>query len=246
MRQIPKPSIMRLFLLSTAALLLASCNILGGKRVSGNGNIVTQTPAVSSFHSVEAHGSVTIRVRQEAANVVRIETDENLLNYLDVYTENGTLVVKPKKGYNLKPSKKLVVYTSAPAYKSIAVSGSGDIVGENTLTGNEPLDMDVSGSGRIDMEVALSKVSANVSGSGDVYLKGNSREFSGSISGSGSIKAINLATDISSLHLSGAADAEVTANQKLDIHVSGSGDIRYKGNAAVTQSISGSGSVKKI
>ncbi|GAA4746821.1 hypothetical protein GCM10023229_28670 [Flavisolibacter ginsenosidimutans] len=96
------------------------------------------------------------------------------------------------------------------------------------------------------MQVSVPKVSAHVSGSGDVFLKGTSKEFEGSISGSGSIKAFDLSTDDTKLDLSGAADAEVTANQKLDVHVSGSGDVKYKGAASVSQEISGSGSVKKV
>ena len=92
----------------------------------------------------------------------------------------------------------------------------------------------------------MPKVSADVSGSGNVMLKGTSRDFEGSISGSGSIKAFDLTTDVSTLKLSGSADAEITVNQKLDVRVSGSGDVRYKGNAAVSQSISGAGSVKKV
>lgn len=223
----------------------ASCNLFN-ERVSGNGRIVTTTRNVGSFHSVDASGSVKVHIRQDAANSVRLETDENLQEFVDVYITGSTLVIKAKDGFNLDPTKDITVYTSAPAYKDIDVSGACDILGDNTVSGNEPLRMHVSGSGKIDMQVAVPAVSADVSGSGDIFLKGTARTFDGSISGSGSIRAFDLATDETKLDLSGSSDAEVTANQKLDVSVSGSGDVKYKGAAAVSQSISGSGSVKKV
>lgn len=227
-------------------LFATSCNFLG-QRVSGNGNIVSRDRSVGSFNSIDASGSVKVHLKQDASTSVRIETDDNLQQYVDVYTNGNTLVIKSKNGYNLNPTRNIVVYTSAPVYKSIDVSGSGDILSDNTISGAEALDMQVSGSGKIDVQVSLPKVSADVSGSGDVFLKGTSKEFEGSISGSGSIKAFDLTTDDTKLDLSGAADAEVTANEKLDVHVSGSGDVKYKGNAkSVSQNISGSGSVKKV
>jgi len=235
-----------LFLFLLIVIVFSSCQLFG-ERVSGNGNITSRDRSVvGSFNSVDASGSVKVHLKQDASPSVRIETDENLQQYVDVYVNGSTLVIKSKEGYNLDPSRDIVVYTSAPVYKSIGVSGSGDILSDNNITGTEALDMQVSGSGKIDVQVSVPKVSAHVSGSGDVFLKGTSKEFDGSISGSGSIKAFDLTTDDTKIDLSGAADAEVTANQKLDVHVSGSGDVKYKGAASVSQEISGSGSVKKV
>ena len=236
----------KFFLLFAVVATLSSCTWFGGKRVAGNGNIITQERKVSSFNSVEASGSLKVHIRQDSSSSVKIETDQNLMEYVDVYVTGNTLVIKEKDGFNLAPSKTLIVHTSAPAYKMVDVSGAGDIISDNIISGGEPLELGVSGSGNINVQVALPKVSADVSGSGNVMLKGTSRDFEGSISGSGSIKAFELTTDVSTLKLSGSADAEITVNQKLDVRVSGSGDVRYKGNAAVSQSISGAGSVKKV
>lgn len=235
-----------LFFFLLIVIIFSSCRFFGGERISGDGHVTTQDRNVGSFNSVDAEGSVKVHLKQDASTSVRIETDENLQQYLDVYTKGNTLVIKTKEGYNLRPSKDVIVYTSAPVYTNIDVSGSCDILGDNNITSNDALAMQVSGSGKIDVQVTVPKVSADVSGSGDVFLKGTAKEFAGSISGSGSIKAFDLTTDDTKLDLSGGADAEVTANQKLDVEVSGSGDVKYKGNATVSQRISGSGSVKKV
>jgi hypothetical protein len=86
----------------------------------------------------------------------------------------------------------------------------------------------------------------DISGSGDAQLKGVVQDFEGSVSGSGSIRAFGLTTDHTRLEISGAADAEITANRTLDVKVSGSGEVQYKGDARVNQRVSGSGSVKRV
>jgi hypothetical protein len=238
---------MRILLLFIAAsVILSSCQYFGGERVYGNGHIVTQQRTIGSFNSVSAKGAMNIHVRQDASPGISIQADENLMQYIDAYIDGNTLVVETKYGYNLQSSKDIIVYASAPAFREIGVSGSGDVVSDNVITGTEELKMHVSGSGNITMQVNMPKVSTEVSGSGTIALKGNARDFNASISGSGDVKCFDLVTDNTSLDLSGSSGAEVNANQKLNIDVSGSGDVRYKGNAAVNQHISGSGSVVKV
>ena len=81
-----------------------------------------------------------VHVMQSSTNSVKIETDDNLMQYIDVYVEGNTLHIKSKTGYNLNPSKDIIAYVSAPAFKDISVSGSGDIIGDNAISGNDPLD----------------------------------------------------------------------------------------------------------
>lgn len=219
---------------------------MGGERITGNGQIVTRQRTAESFNSVEVSGGIKVHVRQQPTNEVSIETDENLMEFIDVFTDRGTLVIKEKSGYNLNPSKELTVFVAAPVFESIEVNGACDIIGEGTVSGNQPLKMRVSGSGDIVMQVHLPAVSAHISGSGNVQLAGKATNFDAHVSGSGSVKCLELETENTTLDLSGSSDAKVFANQQLNIDASGSASIEYKGAARVNQSISGSGSVKKI
>ena len=237
---------MRIFFFAIIGLFVfSSCQIFGGKRVNGNGNVVTRDKTVGQFNSIEVSGAVAVHIRQDANPSVRVETDENLFEYLEIDVRGNTLVIKTKSGFNLRPSKEVTVYASAAAFRDIDVSGACKIISDNVITGNEELRIHASGATSLNMQVNLPRLSTEISGSGDAVLRGTAKDFSGSISGSGSIKGFDLVTDNTMLDLSGAADAEVTANQKLDVEVSGSGDVQYKGNASVNQRISGAGSVKK-
>ena len=229
----------------TGIVIFSSCRYLGGEKVRGNGNIVNVQRNVGSFNNIEVGGAVEVRVKQDAANSVRVETDENLLEYLDVFTDGNTLVIQSKKGYNLRPSKAIIVYASAPQFRNLDVSGASKLIGESPLSGSE-LELGASGSSEIDLEVKVSKLQADISGASSIQLKGSSTLFDTEASGASTIRCLDLDTEETTLDLSGASNAEVTASKQLNIDASGASDVRYRGNANINQKSSGASSVKKI
>jgi len=238
---------MRVLLIAIiAAFLLPSCHYFMGERVSGNGHITSKQRNVGSFSGVDASGQVIVHVRQDGSSSVKIETDENLQELIEVYTSGNTLVIKTREGFNIDPSRDIVAYVSAPVFKDIDLSGQCDIVGDSPLSGTEPLAMHVSGQGDITLEVNFPKVSTEISGQGNVKLKGQVTDFSASVSGQGDVKCFELVTENTALDISGGSDVEVTANKELTIEASGASSVRYKGNASVSQNISGAGSVKRV
>jgi hypothetical protein len=242
-----KTAFMKVFhtLLIVSSICFSSCRFFGGERISGNGHISSQQKSAGSFNSVRVSGGIKVHVSQETTQAVKIETDQNLMQYIDVYNDGNTLVIKEKSGYNLDPTKDIIAYVSAPLFKDIDVSGSCDIIGDNIISGSDELSMHVSGSGDIIMQVNCPKVNTEISGSGSVNLKGQVTDFNAEVSGAGDIRCYDLITDNTRLDLSGSSDAEVTANKQLKVDASGSSTVTYKGTANVSQQISGSGSVRK-
>lgn len=226
-------------------LLLSSCRFLGGERVRGNGNIVRTQRNPGNFKSIEASGSVEVHIKQDGASSVTLETDENLLEYVELFTDGNTLVIRTKKGYNLDPSEEIIVYATAPSFEKLDVSGASRIIGEGTISGNE-LEVGASGASEISMNVDVSKLQADLSGASILKLKGAAANFSTGASGACKIKCIDLATEEATLDISGATNAEITANKQLNIDASGASNIDYRGNANINQKSSGASSVRKI
>ncbi len=105
----------RIFLLfAVLAFTMQSCIYMGGKRVRGNGNIETEERSVSAFDEVEVHGSMDVHVSQGDTRPVRLEGDENLLQYIEIKQVGNKLKIGPRPGYNLRPSSKLKVYVTSP------------------------------------------------------------------------------------------------------------------------------------
>jgi hypothetical protein len=92
----------------------------------------------------------------------------------------------------------------------------------------------------------MSTLKADLSGASTLELKGTTARFSTDASGASKIKCMNLETDETDLHVSGATDAEVTANKQLNIDASGASNIDYRGNASINQKSSGASSVRKV
>jgi hypothetical protein len=236
----------RILLFAFLIVTASSCFNLGGKRVKGNGNISTIEKNVSDFDQVEVHGAIDVYVSQGELRPVRIEGDENLLSYIEVEQRNNKIEVSTRKGFNLRPTKKMKIYVTSPNYNKLEVSGACNINTENKLTLNNPLNLEVSGAGDINADVNAPRVEARVSGSGNVNMKGETKSFELKISGAGDARCYDLLTETTKVNISGAGSAQVFASVELDAHVSGAGSIKYKGNAPkVNQHVSGAGSVKK-
>ena len=233
------------FSVLVAVLVFGSCRFLGGERVEGNGNIVNVQRNVGAFNSIEAGGALDVRVKQDNTNTVRIETDENLLEFLEVRTDGNTLVIQTKQGYNLDPSRDVVVYVTAPRFASLDISGASKLLSSGTITGEE-LELGASGASEIKLEVKINNLKADLSGSSSLELRGQAARFDTQGSGASTIKALDLATEETTLDLSGASNAEITASKQLNIDASGASDVRYRGNANINQKSSGASSVKKI
>jgi hypothetical protein len=234
-----------LFLLSV--VVLSSCRFGSGKRVEGNGHIKSVERSVGSFSEVEVHGAIDVHVSQGDEKPVRIEGDENLLEYIEIKQNGNKIEVRTRRGYNLRPSSDLKIYVTSPRFSKIDVSGACDIIGDTKISNNDKLNLQVSGAGDIRMEVDVPVLSADISGSGSVNLKGRTRDFSCDLSGAGHARCFDLLSENTTIDISGAGDAEVYASMKVDAEVSGAGSVKYKGDAAtVNQKVSGAGSVRKV
>ena len=238
----------KLATLSLVLLFSASCTAQWGKKVKGNGNVVTIERSVGDYDGIGVSGWFDVELVDGSEGELTIKGEDNLLEHIVTEVKNGKLSIKVEKGYNLKPSSwdgGIVITVPVEDINSIALSGSGDIVGKTTLKANN-FKTAMSGSGDITLDVDVSSISASMSGSGDITLSGNAGDFDATISGSGDIKAYDLDADNVDATVSGSADIKVTAKKVLKARVSGSGDISYRGNPEkVDTKTSGSGDISK-
>jgi hypothetical protein len=233
-----------LILLLSVSAISFSCNFLN-EGIDGNGVIKSENRKVSNFDMVDVSGNMQLYVTQGATHSVRIETDENLLEFIEVSESGGRLHIRPRDNFNLDPSKEIKVYVSAPGYKGLGASGACQIYSENKLSSSNMLDIDLSGASHAEVDVDAPKVVAGLSGASSVQLSGKTKELDLDGSGSSDIKTGDLLAETVDVDISGAGEAEVFASVKLDVHISGAGSVRYKGNPSVSQSISGAGSISK-
>jgi hypothetical protein len=234
----------RIIFVAFVVSLFCSCKFFGGKRVNGNGNVVTRDISVAEFNSIEAGSAMQIRIKQGPASV-QLKTDENLQEYFTIKVDGKTLVIEQKSGYSLSSKEEIIVYISAPTFENLSVGGASKLISEGLITADE-IELHGSGANRFDMELKASKVLADFSGSSTLNLKGSANDFVTDASGASKIYCLEFITQEADVDVSGASHAELAVEKELKVDASGASHVEYKGNANVKQNSSGASNVKKI
>jgi hypothetical protein len=235
-----------LTVLLLVSLIAPSCVFMNDKRVKGDGNIKPETREVSDFDEIHVSGGIDIYYTQGPVQPVRVETDANLQEFIEVYTNGNILNVRIKNNVSLESSSDIKVYVTAPDVNKFDAAGACHIIGQNKVTLTEAVHIDMSGACGAELDLHAPEVSVDMSGACSVDLRGETKNFS--IEGSGSAKArcFDLLAENVEVDIAGAGNVETFASVKLDVEVSGAGTVNYKGNATVSKSISGAGGVNKV
>lgn len=220
--------------------------MIDGHKVKGNGNLTSQTRSINDINGVELHSSFDVILIEGSPSNVKIEAEENIIQYIDLHVENNVLNIRTKDNVWLRTKKGVKIYVTAPSFSRVANTGSGDITAETRISSDSRLTIRSSGSGNIKLEADAPEVEASISGSGDIKLSGETKQFHGKSTGSGDIRAMDLKSEEADVRSSGSGDIDIYSSLKVNSSISGSGDIRYKGGASVVSSSkSGSGDLRK-
>ena len=236
-----------LILLSFFVFAVSSCRFTGGKRITGDGDMASENRNVSGFSGIEIAGPFDVYLSQGEQYSVRIEGDQNLLEYVETEQHGDMLEIGSRDGFNLRPRKSIKVYITSPRIETLEVAGSGSIVSQTRFTSSNRLKMVIAGSGDISLgEVDAPEVQGEIAGSGSISVKGTTKVFQSEIAGSGEIHAFGLLSETTDVEIAGSGDVEVFASKHLEVSIAGAGDVKYKGSPTVSQSKAGSGSVRKV
>lgn len=234
----------KLLLLAASVIVLTNSCYFGDEDffgcVKGNGDVRSDEFHLPNISGVKLEGIGEVIIRQGNTQEIIVETDNNLMDYLDTDVNGGVWDIEFERC--VRNVTRLTVYITVPEIEKLIVSGSGSIVGEDAFAGDE-LETNVSGSGNIEFNFTGNVVEASVSGSGHIDLFGGAEFLDVNISGSGDIRAFDLVSQECDVHISGSGDARVNVEDFLKVRISGSGDVLYMGNPELDIDITGSGSV---
>jgi hypothetical protein len=227
-------------LIFTAAILLASCSVLGER---GNGNVVKQERKVSAFDAIDVSGAFDVYLSLGTTQSVIVEADDNLQPLIRTEVVGSTLKIDNKKP--IHDSKSMKVYITVTDLKKIELSGAVDLTTQNKLTLTD-LEIEISGATDASLDLAVQKLEISSSGGSKMKLSGMANKVDIDVSGAVELHAFDLLAEIVSLDISGAGDADINVTKELSAEISGAGTVRYKGDPPkVDSNVSGAGSIKK-
>lgn len=228
-----------LVLIISIPISLASCL----NSIRGNGNVQEDIRKVKDFSKVSISGSYEVYVRQGEHCQLRIETDENLMDYIKAENKGEWLKIWTKEP--IAKATVLKLYITAVDLDAIDISGAVALKSKSAIR-SKTFDLELSGAGEIDLELDVNELNLDLSGGTESTLKGKAEKLTADISGAGSLDAEELETDFCNIDISGAGDASLFVNEELDVDISGAGSVKYKGNPSVKKDVSGAGSIVSI
>lgn len=210
--------------------------------IRGEGPEVTRRIDVENFDGFTLAVNARLEVTQGSNRSVEVEGQENIIDNILTKVKNGHWKIKFDK--NVRRHDGLTIRITMPRLNEASISGSGSIEGRTPFTGLGDLQIGISGSGDIDLDVEAANLQTSISGSGDIRLGGSANRHEVRISGSGDIDAGDLKAAACQVRISGSGDAVVNASEDLQVTTSGSGDVYYYGRPRVKAKVSGSGDIE--
>lgn len=209
-----------------------------GPSIKGSGNIVVEERAITDFDRIVVEGAIDVILMQDDEHLLEVEADDNILPFISSSVSGGELRVRSTRSYRSRDDVK--VYITVRDLEALEVRGSGDVRGESVIAGDE-LDLEIDGSGSMDMEVYFNHLFAEINGSGSFRMSGEVPEQRISINGSGDYRAADLLSSDADITITGSGNGTVNVREFLKAEIRGSGDVVYYGDPEVNSSIHGSG-----
>ncbi|MBK6902586.1 MAG: DUF2807 domain-containing protein [Saprospirales bacterium] len=206
--------------------------------VNGKGDRTTEVLDIPDFSGIELNIHADVYIEQGAQQRVEIKAQENIIDLLKRDVKGGIWEIEfDRCAYDFSDVE---ITITMPGVDLLRLSSSGNIIGGGFFDANL-LDLIITGSGDIELDVDATGIDATVSGSGDMRISGQTQTLDILISGSGDFEGFELEAENADLTISGSGDIECFVNGSMDVTISGSGDVFYKGNPAIDVGISGSG-----
>lgn len=236
--------------------------------VRGNGNIVTEEYDVSGFNRLDVSSAVRVGLSQDGEESVSVETDANLIRYLEVEERGDTLYVglnDHARRLNISPSRGITFTVGVDELEAIDMSGAS-VLAAGALESND-FELSISGASDVEIEalhVEAARIDASSSsnlsigdlqtealevaanGSSTIEVSGEAAEQVADVVGDSHYEAGDLQSEEAHVSLSGASDARLRVSDTLDVDASGASSAGYYGDPIVSQKLSGASDLERL
>lgn len=227
----------------------------------GSGEVVEEDRDVSNVSGIELAMPGTLQIVMGGGESLRIEAEDNLLEYIETDVRAGRLVIESRRGIRLQTTHPINYYLTVADLNTMVISSSGDVEADDLQTESvsviisssgdlsigsldcSSLDVNVSSSGNVAIaELVAESISVQISSSGNLeILGGQVQQQDITISSSGEYRARDLSSVEAEVTLTSNGTATIRVSDHLNGRLSSSGDIYYIGNPEVNVRTTSSG-----
>jgi hypothetical protein len=213
--------------------------------IIGSGIVAVESRDVAFFRGIIMKCSGEVFFTKESPQMLRIEVDDNIIDHIKTTVgSDGMLFIESDVDYSSIHGVK--VYASMEEVNKFSIEGSAKIKSESPFSTNS-LDILITGSGEVDMDVDAQNIISTIEGSGDITLRGRAFSHIFSSTGDGSLDALDLEVNVYEISIVGACTCWVQVTEQLEVTIIGAGIVYYSGNPSVINAnITGGGRVIKL
>ena len=231
--------------------------------ITGSGNVITDKRYPGTFTEIENNSIFNVSVIREDTTAVMIETDDNIMPYLQIFVDNDRLIISTKGNVQLKNLSHKNIQVSVKDLNLFKNNGTGNVqisqldsLMELTLvnngTGNAKLDFNCislsirnNGTGNLRYYGDCTSLSLYNSATGNVHIKGSFGEkIRVDNNGTGNII---LAGQTSTFNLNNSGTGNIDATKLLadavEVYNNGTGDVTIFAGNKLTITSTGTGDV---
>ena len=256
---------------SMMALSVLACQVGGiapirSSTIRGSGTVVAETREVGGISGVELATIGILHIEIGAQEELRIEAEDNLVQYFETGGRDGRLRIDTKDNVSLNTTRPVHYYLTVTDLDTIVISSSGDVEAPDleaerfsvTVSSSGDLELgdlecdtltvDISSSGDVTIGALYAgDLKVNLSSSGNLDIAGGEVERQDvTISSSGDYAASDLESVEAEARLTSSGTATIRVRDHLQAHLSSSGDLRYAGNPTVDATTTSSGDVVRM
>ena len=202
----------------------------------------TRTYNVKPFTKIYLEGAYKVILEQGQYSGLRIKTDEDNFQFIDVQSDAESLSLKiSKKHFDFD---ELILYVTFKDLEKLVIEG-GISLETKGYVDLKDFYLHVEGGANIEMNLKANKVKVIGEGGVKFEFEGIADELDASISGAGHLDAIDLKTKRCEFKIEGVGAGSVYATETLIATINGVGKIRYKGDPQIYKKIEGIGLVSR-
>lgn len=218
------------------------------KSVNPSENITTREYDFSGYNQLDVEDAFQVEVNFSSDEErILVEANDNLHEHIILEKNLMKLTIRLDDNVKLEgnPATLKVSITTDYIY-DFRASGASGITVQDTF-GAAVMEINISGASTFGGKVDGSDVNALVTGASTINLEGTCGKFNLDASGASKMAGFDFTMDWLHATLSGASEASVTVNNKLDVWASGASTVYYKGDGVVnTQELTGASMIIKV
>lgn len=235
MKSVNNPMNMKLIRpLALAFLVLIAVQTLKSQVSKGEGNLKTEIRELVGFNEIIAQGRFDLTLVQGEKEGIRIETNENLLDFFQTRVDGKTLYISMTA--DIRKYTALNVTVSIKDLKKIILLNEISL-SSNSVIHFDELSIFSGGMSKLNLEVYATKLDVQIADGTYAYFKGYAESLIVKAHDETELNAFDMESENCQILSSGLTEVMVNVQKDLKLMVSGSSNVYYIGQAEISERI---------